>query len=102
MSARKEIREVATEKVIWLVDDLGVDVNGIDGGATPLFMSVVGNNPFEVKYLLELGADPSLKVERGEGVSWDALEYAEFIQTIFPDENFSEVISILESAQRSS
>ncbi|MEO1020010.1 MAG: hypothetical protein AAFY56_20320 [Pseudomonadota bacterium] len=96
MVSSDEFRDQAKQRAAWLVDGL-VDINS--GTHNPLRGAIVGNDVPAIEYLLQLGADPRLRVGREGEDPMDALEFAKFAQSVFPDKDMSAVFAVLQISE---
>lgn len=74
-------------EVIRLLLEFGFDINGVEGGTTPLMVAVLSNDLEIVKYLVEAGAD----VNRTDDSCWETAltkaadnEYKEIVDYLKP------------------
>ena len=87
------------QRVEWLLDDLvGINQHSILG-LTPLHIAVANNDLDAARFLIELGAEPSVKavasLDGSDGS--DAIEFAQYACNVFPDRDYSQLIRLLET-----
>jgi hypothetical protein len=88
----------SNQRILKIADyfiDKGIAINRIDeiDGLTPLHKEILANNPKLVKYLIDKGADLSIK-ERNSDLT--PLQFAKVLADKNKDIDRSEVISLLE------
>ncbi|MDJ0909857.1 MAG: hypothetical protein QNI99_11730 [Woeseiaceae bacterium] len=100
---RGEYRDAAIRRAEWLMADL-VDVNSEGMGGLPaLHQAVAVNDVVMAELLIQLGADPRVRVltHSGDENGMDAIEYAEMVGDMFPERDMTAMIRVLESATES-